>query len=116
MTCLRAHKHGNRFDFTLIARGVSFWGAEARDTYPVEYRMNTRRALRESFERAGFDELTFARLDDLWVFDRFGWLHQLELLSGRALKLLGLPYPECCLLAVYRRRPTSRRAQASTPT
>lgn len=80
-----------------------FWGGEEEDTFPVEYRMNTRAALRTVFGRAGFAERVFAHLDDLSTFGRFRRLNYLELLAWRTWKRLGQTYPENCLLGVYQR-------------
>jgi hypothetical protein len=80
------------------------WGGEERDTFPVCYRMNTRRALRWVFESAGFQERGFQKLDDLSAFGRFRWLNFGELCAWRLLKSLGFHYPENCLLGIYQRR------------
>lgn len=80
-----------------------FWGGEDKDTFPVHYLMNTRSALRRFFDRFGFTEAMFAKLDDLSTFGRFQWLNYLELWTWRLLRGLGMAYPENCLLAVYRR-------------
>jgi len=81
-----------------------FWAGEEHDTFPVHYRMNTPGSLRQYFEQAGFAEELSARPDDLSVFSRFGFLGGLELAGWRICRALRLPYPEGCLLAVYRRR------------
>src|SRR5207248_10195868 len=47
------------------------WGGEEKDTFPVAYRMNSRRTLRRLFESAGFAERLFLRLDDLATFSQF---------------------------------------------
>lgn len=78
-----------------------FWGGEAEDTFPVHYRMNTRKALRQVFEKAGFQEESFHHLDDLSTFGRFNWMGYLELSAWKGFHKLGLTYPENCLLAVY---------------
>jgi SAM-dependent methyltransferase len=80
-----------------------FWGGEEDDTFPVKYRMNTREALRAHFERAGFREVDFARLDDLSPFGNLRVLCTLELFAWRIFRRLRLPYPENCLLGVYER-------------
>lgn len=81
-----------------------FWGGEEEDTFPVHYRMNTRGTLRSLFEDAGFVEEQFLVADDLSLFGQFRWLNYMELLTWRALKGVGLHYPENCLLGVYRKR------------
>jgi hypothetical protein len=77
------------------------WGTEERDTFPVTYRMNTRRELGRHLRRAGFVERWFHHVDDCRTFGRFRPLHAAELALWRILRGLGLGYPENCLLGVY---------------
>ena len=79
------------------------WRTEERDTFPVAYKLNTRRSLKESFARHGFQEVSFARLDDCRTLSRFRWLHLIELFLWRLLKTVGGRFPENCLLGVYER-------------
>jgi hypothetical protein len=79
------------------------WRTEERDTFPVAYRMNTRRRLARLFGARGFRERDFRYLDDCRVFARFRYLHRLELGLWRVCKALGVRYPENCLLGVYER-------------
>jgi len=79
------------------------WRTERKDTFPTFFRMNTRRALRDLFARHGFAESLFMRLDDCRTFAGFTPLQICELVTWRALKAIGLHYPELCLLGVYRR-------------
>lgn len=79
------------------------WGTEEKDTFPVVYKMNTRRRLRRLFEAAGFREHRFDYLSDCRTFARFRSLFHLELFAWRSLRALGLVYPENCLLGVYER-------------
>lgn len=81
----------------------SLWRTEEKDTFPVAYKMNTRRRLRKIFASAGFQERKFAYLSDCRTFGRFRKLFHLELFTWRMLKSLGLTYPENCLLGVYER-------------
>jgi 2-polyprenyl-3-methyl-5-hydroxy-6-metoxy-1,4-benzoquinol methylase len=79
------------------------WKTEEQDTFPVSYLMNTRKDLSRVFRRNGFREFHFAYLDDCRTTSRF-WLGQLfELSSWKLLKILGLKYPENCLLGIYER-------------
>jgi 2-polyprenyl-3-methyl-5-hydroxy-6-metoxy-1,4-benzoquinol methylase len=78
-----------------------FWGGEERDTFPVQYRMNTRTDLRNMFVQEGFRESAFVFLDDLSTFAAFRVLGALELRLWSAWRRLGRPYPERCLLGVY---------------
>ena len=84
-----------------------FWGGEEKDTFPVAYRMNTRRDLRRLFEQGGFEERLFLYLDDLAAFSQFRILNWFELWAWRALHALGLRYPENCLLGVYQKPPAN---------
>jgi SAM-dependent methyltransferase len=80
-----------------------FWWGEEKDTFPVAYRMNTRRQLRHWLQPAGFDEILFLYLDDLATFSQFRVLNYLELWLWRCCRAIGCRYPEVCLLGVYRR-------------
>jgi SAM-dependent methyltransferase len=79
------------------------WQTEEKDTFPVAYQLNTRRALRGHFDAHGFREVYFAYLSDCRTSFRFRLLHGVELLCWRALQVFGVTYPENCLLAVYER-------------
>jgi 2-polyprenyl-3-methyl-5-hydroxy-6-metoxy-1,4-benzoquinol methylase len=81
------------------------WGTQERDTFPVEYRMNTRSKLSALFNEAGFAEQNFFYLDDCRSSHRFKTLNALELTMWRFLRTLGLHYPERCILATYRKQP-----------
>ena len=82
---------------------ASVWGTSEQDTFPVEYRMNTRRELSTLMRNAGFGERHFTYLDDCRSLARFRWVSRAELLVWKALTSVGLHYPETCLLAVYQR-------------
>jgi 2-polyprenyl-3-methyl-5-hydroxy-6-metoxy-1,4-benzoquinol methylase len=81
-----------------------FWDGDEKDTFPTHYLMNTPAELPRLFARAGFEEVAFAKLDDLSAFGSFRWLNYVELLVWRGLRRVGVSYPENCLLGVYRRR------------
>lgn len=80
------------------------WKTNEEDTFPVVFKMNTRRALAEVFGRHGFDERLFERLDDCRLFCGFPRLHRGEIGLWRLFNKVGLRYPETCLLGVYERR------------
>ena len=80
------------------------WGEDEKDTFPVVYKMNTRRTLAKLFSDAGFDEAGFEYLDDCRAASFTPLLARMELYSRKVLRALGLHYPENCLLGVYRRR------------
>ncbi|HEX8201004.1 MAG TPA: methyltransferase domain-containing protein [Isosphaeraceae bacterium] len=79
------------------------WGTEEKDTFPVAYKMNSRRQLSRLMGAHGFVERWFARVDDCRSTGRFRALQWLELSLWRALRATGLGYPEGCLLGVYER-------------
>ena len=80
-----------------------FWGGDEKDTFPVQYRMNTRSDLKRAFRAGGFDEVGFLYLDDLATFSQLRVLNWMELRAWRVLRALRLRYPETCLLGVYHR-------------
>ena len=84
------------------------WDEEERDAFPVAYRMNTRRQLRQQFQRVGFREESFRYLDDCRSFGRWKPLAAMELATWRGLRSLGLRYPEGCLLGIYQRNDATR--------
>jgi hypothetical protein len=64
--------------------------------------MNSRGVLQRLFAGVGMQEAAFLRLDDCRTFARFRCLQELELRCMRVCHALGMPYPEHCLLGVYR--------------
>jgi len=80
-----------------------FWGTEEKDTFPVWYRMNTRKELGNLFGQWGFKESFFVYLDDCRTLAGFRATLLLELCSWRVFHAIGLGYPENCLLGVYER-------------
>lgn len=81
------------------------WGSQAKDTFPTQFRMNTRKALRKTLEAEGFEESLFMKLDDCRTFSRFRSLATAELKARNLCGRLGLHYPETCLLGIYRKTP-----------
>jgi hypothetical protein len=81
------------------------WGTEEEDTFPTQYRMNTRSALKALFARHGIIEDRFLYLDDCRSFSRWKTAFRIELMLQSGLRRLGLRYPELCLLGVYRHAP-----------
>lgn len=79
------------------------WGTQPKDTFPTCFRMNTRSKLRRLFAGVGCSEQHFLRLDDCRTFARFRGLLEVELRLRSLCRLVGLPYPEHCLLGVYRK-------------
>jgi 2-polyprenyl-3-methyl-5-hydroxy-6-metoxy-1,4-benzoquinol methylase len=79
------------------------WGTQPKDTFPTRFRMNTRSQLDRLFAGVGMRELAFLRLDDCRTFARFRAMHEIELGAWRLCRALGMPYPEHCLLGLYRK-------------
>lgn len=79
------------------------WRTESKDTFPTRFRMNTRSRLKAVLGPAGFSEEGFWLVDDCRTFGRFRVLLAAELFARTALRGVGLPYPERCILAVHRR-------------
>jgi SAM-dependent methyltransferase len=77
------------------------WNSEERDTFPVAYKMNSRKRLKKLFAQAGFRESHFSYLDDCRATCRFRLLNFLELTVRKVLRTMGLRYPENCLLGIY---------------
>ena len=82
---------------------AALWKTKPEDTFPVVYRMNTRRRLAQLFKGRGFRESEFARLADCRVFGLYNLLGWLELSLWKASRAIGIGYPESCLLGVYER-------------
>lgn len=81
-----------------------FWGGEEEDTFPVQYKMNTRNKLMKLFTTGGLEEIAFSKLDDLSTFGCFKFMNYVELLIWKLFRSVSLTYPENCLIGVYRKR------------
>jgi 2-polyprenyl-3-methyl-5-hydroxy-6-metoxy-1,4-benzoquinol methylase len=79
------------------------WRTEEKDTFPTYFRMNTRKRLAALMGAHGLRETGFQYLDDCRTLQRFPLTNRIELLTWRALRAVGLHYPETCLLGTYRR-------------
>lgn len=79
------------------------WGGEEKDTFPVAYKMNTRKDLSRLFSNHNFFEESFDYLDDLSAFSRFKFLNLIELMIWKGFRSIGVKYPENNLLGVYKR-------------
>lgn len=79
------------------------WQTEAKDTFPTAYRLNTRADLLRYTSANGLREVAYQRVDDCRILQRFKLGLRLELALWRALRAVGLGYPEACILAVYRK-------------
>jgi len=80
-----------------------FWNTEERDTFPVEYKMNTKSQLSEIFSRKGFTNIDFMYLDDCRTLAGAKLGLYSELLLRKFLNFFNLHYPELCILAIYRK-------------
>lgn len=79
------------------------WDAEARDTFPTAYKLNTHKDLLHHTSRNGLAEKSYRHLDDCRVLTRYRWLNYGELTLQKALRSVGLGYPEKCILGVYQK-------------
>jgi len=79
------------------------WGTQPKDTFPTCFKMNSRGALQRQFAAVGMHEEQFLRLDDCRTFARFRGLSEMELRAMRIFRMVGVPYPEHCLLGIYRK-------------
>lgn len=80
------------------------WRTREEDTFPVQYLMNTRSALDALFSYAGFQPVSFQRLDDCRTLARWKLGLTAELMLWKVLRSIGLGYPEACILGVYEKR------------
>lgn len=79
-----------------------FWGGEERDTFPVAYKMNSRRELDSLFVGGGqFSLGLFRYLDDVSVTIEYNFLNLIEMYFWRFFKKFGFKYIENNILAVY---------------
>ena len=79
------------------------WKTNDEDVFPTQYKMNTRKRLRNIFEKHGFAEAAFAYVDDLSSLKRFQLTLIVELCAWRILNGLGMTYPENQLLGIYQK-------------
>lgn len=80
------------------------WGTSPKDTFPTRFRMNGRGRLQRLFAGVNMTEEAFLRLDDCRTFARFRRMHELELGARTLCRAFGMPYPEHCILGIYRKR------------
>jgi 2-polyprenyl-3-methyl-5-hydroxy-6-metoxy-1,4-benzoquinol methylase len=80
------------------------WSTEARDTFPTQYKLNTRGDIERHAAAAGLALVHYTRLDDCRITNSYRLLNRLELCMQRAMSSVGLPYPEACILAVVKHR------------
>ena len=92
-TPLRVHRRAKKW----------LWRTEERDTFPVSYRMNTRKELGRILAKSGFIERDFAYLGDCRILARWKFWNTIELSLWKTLQILGLPQLETCLLGVYQK-------------
>lgn len=80
------------------------WGSQPKDTFPTCFKMNARDVLQRQFAAVGMREEQFLRLDDCRTFARFQTMSKIEMAIMRACRAMGMPYPEHCLLGLYRKQ------------
>jgi len=79
------------------------WNTDEKDTFPITYRMNTRKKLQRLFSPAGFHEEEFQYLDDCRSTLRWRMMNALELTIWKVLRSAHIRYPETCILGIYRK-------------
>ena len=79
------------------------WDAQARDTFPTAFKLNTRKDLARHCSNNGLSEVYFSYLDDCRTFAGFRWLNYAELSLQKLLRSVSIRYPENCLFGVYRK-------------
>jgi len=80
------------------------WGGEERDTFPVAYKMNSRKELNSLFLSGGnFELVMFQKLDDVSATINFDLINRIEMIFWKLFNVLGVRYIENNILAVYRR-------------
>jgi SAM-dependent methyltransferase len=80
------------------------WKSDARDTFPTQYKLNTRADVERHANAAGLEIAYFERLDDCRITNSYRWLNRAELSARKGLRKIGVPYPEACILSVLGRR------------
>jgi len=81
-----------------------WWTSEARDTFPTQYKLNTYKDLKRHGEQAGLEQVHYERLDDCRISTSYRALNWLELSARNALRGIGIPYPEACIVSVLQKR------------
>lgn len=80
------------------------WDAQARDTFPTAFKLNTRKELLKHCNENDLSEVFFAYLDDCRTFAGFQWINYIELSIQKILRSIAIRYPENCLLGVYQKK------------
>lgn len=83
------------------------WDAQARDTFPTAYKLNTRKDLHHYAGRHGLKVAYLRLLDDCSVLARYRSLNWLELSMRRILNRFSLGYFERCILVVMEKPATA---------
>ncbi|MGM0953165.1 MAG: class I SAM-dependent methyltransferase [Pseudomonadota bacterium] len=82
-----------------------FWGGESKDTFPVSYKMNSKKDLDFLFLKDGeYDSVLFEYLDDVSATIEYDFLNRVEMFFWVVMKKCRLRYIENNILAVYKKR------------
>jgi len=82
-----------------------FWGGEAKDTFPIAYKMNSKKELDFLFlEDSEYDPILFEYLDDVSATIEHDFLNRIEMFFWKVMKIFGLRYVENNILAVYKKK------------
>lgn len=79
------------------------WSTEARDTFPTQYKLNTKEALEHHSRIAGLQQIHYVRLDDCRITNAYKHLNHFELRLRDLLRAVGIPYPEACIVSVLKK-------------
>ncbi|MDR9424068.1 MAG: methyltransferase domain-containing protein [Marinobacter sp.] len=81
-----------------------FWGGKEKDTFPVAYRMNSKKELDELFFKDNkYTRVLFEYLDDVSATIEFDTLNRIEMIFWKFCKMIGIRYFENNILAVYKK-------------
>jgi hypothetical protein len=84
-----------------------FWGGKEEDTFPVQYKMNSKADLSKIFKSSLFEMVDFRYFDDTSTTINFNVPNKIEVLLWRIFRKLGIPYLENNIFAVYKKRKCS---------
>jgi 2-polyprenyl-3-methyl-5-hydroxy-6-metoxy-1,4-benzoquinol methylase len=79
------------------------WGGQEKDTFPISYKMNSKRELNRLFFDQGFENIEFSYFDDTSATINNKILNFIELYIWRILNKFGLNHIENNIFAIYKK-------------
>ncbi|WP_152206338.1 class I SAM-dependent methyltransferase [Marinobacter changyiensis] len=79
------------------------WGGEEKDTFPVAYKMNSKKDLNFLFLNHGFENVEFSYFDDTSATINNNVLNFIEIWACYILNKLGITYIENNIFAIYKK-------------